>query len=495
MTSTGNEISPITPHPASASIAASEGASTEPRTERRNPNMFFHNLLLNEMREGVIFVDSNCTITTWNQSAEVLTGLSTSMMFGKQLKPSALTLTTLSGQRVDDSQCPFQRAIQTETKSFDTYKLRGRSGREATVELAITPVITRSNNRRICRGAVILVHDASAQVELQRKLNSLYRISALDPLTQVANRAAFEKTLNDYVQAHRQTGAKCCLVVCDIDHFKQINDNFGHHIGDQALIAFAQLLKDFVRARDIVARYGGEEFVILCANCDLEAAVERAEEIRAALNRTPQQMLNGKSLTASFGVAELEDDESVTEFFVRADQALYMAKETGRNRVCHTGQTPDELSENSGAISPSGKRIKWRDIKGDLLFSGEYVSSDPLPLVRQKLVGYLDDVQGKPRLVYEDFISFFVKSHDPKNKSRHDIFRVDVEIQAGPNDTKKRPETYVRIIVHHPAKRMFGRTRKELYQWVVLDLRRYLMINDEASVLRITPATSSNSQK
>ena len=149
--------------------------------------------------------------------------------------------------------------------------------------------------------------------------------------------------LSEYVVSHREVGLKCSIIICDIDFFKSINDNYGHHVGDQALISFARFLKQFVRNQDLVARYGGEEFVILCANCDEDAAVDRAEKIRFKLEKTAQAMLDGKCLTASFGVSQLEDSDDTTSFFVRADHALLHAKEMGRNRVvrANTGQVSD----------------------------------------------------------------------------------------------------------------------------------------------------------
>ncbi|MCP4889790.1 MAG: GGDEF domain-containing protein, partial [Planctomycetaceae bacterium] len=202
----------------------------------------------------------------------------------------------------------------------------------------------------------------------------------LDPLTQVSNRLEFEKAMEEFVRSRHASGLKCSLIVTDIDFFKKINDNFNHHIGDLALVAFADLLRKFVRTEDVVARYGGEEFVIICANCDLEAASQRAEEIRIELTESPQPMLGGKCITASFGVAEVEDNDTATDLFVRADSALLEAKEMGRNRVVAAQASilpgrPDMKKVDSGTGGMS-----WRKIINGTLICEEYSTATPLSL-------------------------------------------------------------------------------------------------------------------
>ena len=127
------------------------------------------------------------------------------------------------------------------------------------------------------------------------------------------------------------------IVISDVDRFKQVNDVYGHQAGDDVLIRFASLLRQYARAGDLVARYGGEEFVMLWAECDNATAARRAEEIRYELSRIPQPMLNQKSITSSFGVTEIQLGDTAETILRRADRALYQAKDTGRNRVVQLG--------------------------------------------------------------------------------------------------------------------------------------------------------------
>src|SRR5690606_18211365 len=124
---------------------------------------------------------------------------------------------------------------------------------------------------------------------------------------------------------------------CDIDHFKRINDTYGHQAGDEALVTFASVLRECSREGDLVARYGGEEFVLLCAACDNPCATARAEEIRRIIERTPVPSLGGNTMTASFGVTEHQAGDSAATIIARADRALLTAKNTGRNRVVQLG--------------------------------------------------------------------------------------------------------------------------------------------------------------
>jgi diguanylate cyclase (GGDEF)-like protein len=117
----------------------------------------------------------------------------------------------------------------------------------------------------------------------------------------------------------------------DIDHFKAINDTFGHQAGDHALIEVASRLRRSLRGNDMVARWGGEEFVVLLRDCVLSDALRLAEDIRAAIAEVPFGALG--SLTVSVGAAEVRADEDLTSWLGRADQALYRAKRAGRNEV------------------------------------------------------------------------------------------------------------------------------------------------------------------
>ena len=208
-----------------------------------------------------------------------------------------------------------------------------------------------------------------------------------DPLTKVSNCAEFDRMLPSFLDTHGELNLLCSLVICDIDHFKRINDTFGHQAGDEALIEFAAVLKEHSREGDLVSRYGGEEFVMLLADCTVEQAARRADELRREVAAQPRAMLNSTCMTASFGVTESQPGDTPESMLRRADRALLQAKENGRNRVIQMlrGGMKD-VHIKTDALS----RFLGRDAtRGNL--EARLVSSVPLEVAIAKLRGFISD--------------------------------------------------------------------------------------------------------
>jgi diguanylate cyclase (GGDEF)-like protein len=166
----------------------------------------------------------------------------------------------------------------------------------------------------------------------------LYRTalqSALrDPLTQTGNRIAMQQTLQREVELARRNIQPLSVLMVDIDHFKQINDQHGHLVGDQALIAVANALKDSLRNVDMVYRFGGEEFMVLLSNTDPTGAAMVGERVRVAVQNI-QHLVEHQALalSVSLGCATLQAGESLESLIERADLAMYESKRCGRNRL------------------------------------------------------------------------------------------------------------------------------------------------------------------
>ena len=445
--------------------------------------------LLSNLRQGVIIIDAKCRVLLWNESVANMTGVSAESAVGTKAKPSLINLANTQGERIAEEHCPFARCILDGSELRSEFRLVGRSGREIKAELTIVPV---KNELRQVQGAVILVYDESIQVDLKRQLRDLHEASTTDPLTHVANRAEFERVMEQYVKTHLSNHVPCSLIVADIDFFKSINDNYGHHIGDVALAEFAKHLTKFVRENDVVARYGGEEFVILCADCDDTSAMQRAEQIRLELTQTPQQMLDGKCLTASFGVSQLQAGDNATDFFVRADKALLKAKELGRNRVVEASTIGDETEMVEVEISPT-PGLEWKTISGRILSNNEYVTTTPMPVLLQKLGGYIREVEGEITNVDTNHTTFKLtqKAHnDPSTKGR---FIVDIQLfevaKVDPTDTTK---TILNITLRAQKAGMFSRNAEELHPYALQELRRYLMIHESSNEFELDPAATES---
>jgi diguanylate cyclase (GGDEF)-like protein len=177
----------------------------------------------------------------------------------------------------------------------------------------------------------------SAKIELERAIEELARLSVTDPLTRLFNRRYFDSTIAEEVSRSKRTGIPLSLLMVDIDHFKNINDTYGHPFGDECLRQVAQVLQQYTqRAGDVAARYGGEEFIIALPATPIEQAALIAERIRCSIEAIVLEY-QGETvrLTASLGVASLVPgrDEGSDTLIACADAALYRAKRNGRNQI------------------------------------------------------------------------------------------------------------------------------------------------------------------
>ncbi|MBN9072689.1 MAG: GGDEF domain-containing protein [Rhizobiales bacterium] len=162
--------------------------------------------------------------------------------------------------------------------------------------------------------------------------------SETDTLSGLLNRRGFETRAARAVERANRHGFPLCIVVCDLDHFKAVNDTYGHAAGDRVLVSFAALLKESLTEKHVAGRIGGEEFVSLLSGVNLSTARLFAEGARTAFSaRTMDGLPSGHRCTASFGVAQLQSGESLASLMARADAALYAAKRGGRDRV-HVSQ-------------------------------------------------------------------------------------------------------------------------------------------------------------
>jgi diguanylate cyclase (GGDEF)-like protein len=182
-------------------------------------------------------------------------------------------------------------------------------------------------------------HRSQELAELNERLKQanlkLEELSITDELTGLFNRRHFTQRLEEEIVRSRRQKHPISLIMADLDHFKRVNDTLGHQVGDEALKNFAGWLKNGVRRMDLVGRYGGEEFVVLLVDCGPNRAFKVADKLRREVARRSQippfDPLGG--FTVSMGVSSLDGSDTARELIHRADQALYSAKEKGRNQV------------------------------------------------------------------------------------------------------------------------------------------------------------------
>lgn len=368
----------------------------------------FEKKLIDNMHDGVVFVDSQSTILLWNTGVERLTGVSSAAACGRTLLPNLMDMCNGREQRISNDDCPVAHAIATGVQWLGRVSVMGRQGRHVAADLHAIPV--RSNDGTI-HGATVLLHDVSSETSLEEKCQALHAQVAKDPMTQVANRAEFDRMLNNFVAAHQESNLPCSLIMSDLDHFKAINDTHGHQAGDTAIITFASLLKSMCRSGDLVARYGGEEFAILCADCTNASAARKAEGIRQALASVKHACLENGSFTASFGVTELQTGDTPETMLRRADRALLQAKDQGRNQVVQLGD---------GMMEEKVKRSWWpfQSLRGGALVEATLVSAVPIEVAVQKLRGFIADQDAKIVKTNENELQLSITDSQAKSNRR-----------------------------------------------------------------------------
>ena len=446
----------------------------------------FEKKLLDNMHDAVVFVNSGLQIQLWNRGAERLTGIGAASVAEQLWSPSLVKLRDDRGTELQPAECPVSYAIQSGVQSLRRFTLTGANGRPMQVDLHAVPVVDREGTNL---GATIVLHDASPEASLEKRCQSLHNRATKDPLTQVANRAEFDHALDVFVKEHLERGLPCSLIICDIDHFKKINDTYGHPAGDEALKGFAQLLKSFCHPGDLAARYGGEEFVLLCADCSNNTATDRAEEIRRALSELPQPMLNNQSITASFGVTEVQYGDTPATMLRRADRALLEAKQRGRNLVV-------QLGGGIGEVEQPAKRRRWFQrstgdsaATPDLLLEKWMGTQVPMQVAIEKLRGFV--VNHFAEITSIDGESIHLKIEGQKmpllrrSSDRPVPFLVEIRLtEEGPDAKTGNVGRQSRTRIYAAIRPRRGRDRRradaqERAKLVMASIKSYLMATDE----------------
>lgn len=278
------------------------------------------------LAEGLLLFDSDNRLLYMNPEAERLLGWNREELAGQDIHQR---IHRHQRQPVPPEECGVQRALTDgRTYRVEEDAFLRKDGSSFSVAYAAAPMLR--DNKIV--GVVTVFQDIS---ERKRLYAELERLATHDPLTGLVNRGELERRLaREFQRAERYRRYLAALMV-DIDHFKRINDTYGHKVGDDVLKAFAARLTEHARRADTVARYGGEEFVLMLPETPVPAALAMAERLRISLNEVPIAVADaGGPITASIGVAGYPDHGKTEEQLLRAaDEAMYMAKRSGRNRV------------------------------------------------------------------------------------------------------------------------------------------------------------------
>lgn len=273
-------------------------------------------------QDGIVMNDGDGNISYWNQAAEKIFSYSATEAMGLNLhKLLAPT------RYLDSHEKAFANFVESGHgnlvgKTTEVEAVR-KDGTEIPIELSLSAVKIKGK-----WNGVGIVRDIT---ERKRSLEMLQKMATTDTLTGIFNRRKFNSALEDEIKRVERYPAPMSLILFDIDHFKLINDTFGHQAGDSVLAQLAKLVSKKTRAQDVFARWGGEEFVILAPGSSLENTAQLAEKLRDAVAKWNFNKV-GK-VTCSFGVTEFRSGENADALTKRVDDALYRAKKNGRNRV------------------------------------------------------------------------------------------------------------------------------------------------------------------
>jgi len=464
-------------HPASSNALWCLGKTDSPTGQSQAVGNLFQLKLLENMHDAVVFVDSTQQILHWNRAAERLTGVVAAAVQGRPWAPELMQLLDQNRQEVTEETCPVKRSISSGMQTVHRMSVANHDGKRTQVDAHVVPVVGRDG---VIHGAALLLHDASSVVDLQETVEALVDKATRDALTGVANRAEFDRVNELFVKTHLEQNKPFCLIICDIDFFKKINDTYGHQAGDDALVLFASLLDNFCRLGDLVARYGGEEFVMLCADCDNATGTAKAEELRRELAETPMPMLGGKCITASFGVTEVQAGDTPETILRRADRALLQAKDLGRNTVVQLG---GGLEGESNSESKSTNWLSWfRSSTPDQLLQRTLITAMPLDVVAQKLRGFVADHHAEILNIDEQAISLKIDGVNTPNVRRNDDRPVPFALEIHFETVKIENEgcrTLIEVVVRPIRQRDRRRTNAmERARQLMASLQSYLMAQE-----------------
>jgi diguanylate cyclase (GGDEF)-like protein/PAS domain S-box-containing protein len=264
-------------------------------------------------------------VDTWNRSLSRIGGWEATDVIGQPIS-RFLPLDT-----ADQAAALLERARQCGTAEFEGWRVRKDGSRF----WGNTVAATLLDRREKPSGFVLVTRDLTERKQIEDRLLAL---TITDPLTGAFNRRAGEARLAEAFRAWRRSGDPFCVLMIDCDHFKAVNDTWGHDGGDEVLIALVRICRERLRDRDATFRWGGEEFMVLLADPSTENAVAVAERLRSGL-AAAEIFYDGQviRITVSIGVTRVHELDADTAGVIRrADRALYDAKEAGRNRVTAT---------------------------------------------------------------------------------------------------------------------------------------------------------------
>jgi len=296
-----------------------------------NPTNAFYKNLLDNLYDGVYFVDPERKITYWNKGAERISGYSQERVVGSFCYDNILQHVTESGVQLCHNGCPLLATIKDgNPREADVY-LRHIDGHRVPVQVRTSPIYDEHGE---ISGAVEVFNNNQSLMRMKHRVSKLEQTVIYDPLTRIGNRKHIEVKINSALQEYQQMRFSFGILFIDIDHFKAINDVYGHLTGDKVLRAVANTLRLNLRETDTCGRWGGDEFLALTLNINNDTINGIANTLRSLVEQTFITTETGiPKVTVSIGATLVRTEDTLESLIYRADKLMYKSKYNGRNCV------------------------------------------------------------------------------------------------------------------------------------------------------------------
>lgn len=287
--------------------------------------------VLDNLHDAVYVLDRDRRIVLWNRAAERITGYERAAVIGRRCRDGLLVHVDNVGCQMCHGRCPAA-SVMSDGVSRDTeLYLRHRDGHRVPIRVRATPLLDGDGE---VIGALEMFSDNSAERAHRERLEDLERFALLDHLTELPNRRALDEELTAREARFNRYGRAYGLLLIDIDDFKQVNDSWGHDVGDRVLTMVARTLAATTRSGDVVGRWGGEEFLVVLSAEDEAALQVAGERYRAMVERSSLSGPEGPlAVTVSIGGALATAWNEMHDVVRAADRRMYEAKHAGRNQV------------------------------------------------------------------------------------------------------------------------------------------------------------------
>ncbi len=291
----------------------------------------FYRRLLEELYEGVYFVDTQRRITYWNRAAERISGYSAEEVVGHYCQDNILNHVNDAGTQLCFGRCPLMTTIEDGLPHECELYLHHKKGHRVPVRVRVTPV--RDANRKIV-GAIEMFVEAYSSKARSEQLEQLHHRGSLDEMTEMGNRRFLEIELFKALQDFRQHGLPFGAILADIDHLRIVNEHNGHEIGDLVLRAVSKTLANAVGDSCILGRWSVDEFLVLVPHSSVEQVGDIAERCRSLVERTFVPVgAKQVNATISVGASTVDALDTMELMIRRLENLLQRSKYAGRNRV------------------------------------------------------------------------------------------------------------------------------------------------------------------